>query len=63
MKYRVRTGAPKGRRTWEPDTAAKVQANLFATVAMLAAASVDAEKALMEAIAEAKAGNLAVHAA
>lgn len=63
MKYRVRTGAPKGRRTWESDTAAKVQNSLFATVAMLAAASAEAEKALMDAIAEAKKNKMAVHAA
>ena len=46
----------QNKAAWEPDTAAKVQANLFTTVAMLVAASADAEKALMEAIAEAKAG-------
>lgn len=59
MKFRVRTSAPKGRNTWEPDTTAKVQASLFATVAMLAAASSDAEQKLMEAITSAKAGKIA----
>lgn len=39
--------------------AAKVQANLFATVAMLAAASSDAEKKLLDAVSNAKAGTLA----
>lgn len=59
MKFRVRTSPPKGRNTWEPDMAAKVQANLFATVAMLAAASSDAEKKLLDAVSNAKAGTLA----
>lgn len=58
MKFKIRTSAPKGRNTWEPDTAAKVQANLFATVAMLAAASSEAERKLMEAVSAAKAGKV-----
>lgn len=58
MKFKIRTSAPKGRNTWEPDTAAKVQASLFATVAMLAAASSDAEQKLMEAVSAAKSGRL-----
>lgn len=62
-KFRIRTGVPKGRNTWEPDMAAKVQENLFATVAMLAAASSDAERRLMEMIAAAKAGKTTIHAA
>lgn len=53
-KFRVKTGAPKGRNTWEPDMGAKVQANLFETVAMIVAASADAETKLMAAIADAK---------
>ncbi len=53
-KFRVKTSVPKGRNTWEPDTAAKVQESLFKTVAVLAAASEDAEKQLMDAVAEAK---------
>lgn len=63
MKYRIKTGIPKGRNTWKPDTASKVQAGLFATVAMLVAASADAEAKLMEAIAAAKSGNMAFPAA
>lgn len=62
-KFRVRTSAPKGRNTWEPDMAAKVQASLFSTVAMLAAASADAEAKLMAAVADAKSGRLAFPAA
>lgn len=53
-KFRIKTSAPKGRNTWEPDTAAKVQASLFDTVAMLAAANPEAEKQLLNAIAAAK---------
>lgn len=62
-KFRIKTGVPKGRNTWEPDTAAKVQASLFATVAMLAAASADAEMKLMKAIADAKSGKAVFPAA
>lgn len=58
MKFRIRTNAPKGRNTWAPDTAAKVQESLFATVAMLAASSSDAERKLMEAVNAAKAGKV-----
>lgn len=54
MRFRVKTSAPKGRNTWEPDTAAKVQESLFNTVAMLVAENSEAEQALMQAIAEAK---------
>lgn len=61
-RFRVKTTPPKGRNTWEPDTAAMVQASLFATVAMLAAASPDAEQKLMDAIAAEKA-KAAYHAA
>lgn len=60
MKFKIRTSAPKGRNTWEPDTAAKVQASLFATVAMLAATSSDAEQKLFEAVNAAKAGKVMV---
>ena len=63
MKYRIKTGIPKGRNTWETDTASRVQAGLFATVEMLVAASADAEAKLMEAIAAAKSGNMAFPAA
>lgn len=56
INFKVKTSVPKGRNTWEPDTASKVQAGLFATVAMLAAASADAEYKLMDAVANAKAG-------
>lgn len=58
MKFKIKTSAPRGRNTWEPDTAAKVQASLFATVAMLAAASKDAEAKLFDAVSAAKAGKL-----
>ncbi len=60
MEFRVRTAPPKGRNTWEPDTAAKIQTNLFTTVAVLAAASGDAEQKLMDMIAEAKAGKIMI---
>lgn len=60
--FRIRTAPPKGRSTWTPDTAAMVQANLFATVAMIVAANPDAEQKLMGVIADAKAGRLAVPA-
>lgn len=63
MKFRIKTSAPRGRNTWEPDTAAKVQASLFATVAMLAAASADAEQKLLEAVNAAKAGKMVFPAA
>lgn len=56
-KFRIKTAAPKGKHTWEPDMTARVQNSLFQTVAMLAAASEDAEKKLFEAIAMAKCGN------
>lgn len=62
VKFRIRTTPPKGRRTWKPDTASKVQADLFAAVARLAAESTEAERLLMEAIAAAKAEK-AAHAA
>lgn len=62
-KFKIKTGVPKGRNTWEPDTAAKVQASLFATVAMLVAASADAEMMLMKAIADAKSGKAVFPAA
>ena len=62
-KFRIRTTAPTGRNTWEPDIAAKVQGGLFATVAMLAAASADAEQKLHDAVADAKAGRLVFPAA
>lgn len=58
MRFKIRTSAPKGRNTWEPDMAAKVQDSLFATVAMLAAASSDAERKLFEAVNAAKAGKV-----
>lgn len=54
MKFKIKTSVPKGRGTWEPDMAAKVQANLFATVAMLAAGSKEAEAALYKAVNAAK---------
>lgn len=57
-KFRIRTGTPKGRNTWEPDTSARVQSSLFATVAMIVSLSADAEAKLMKAIADAKAGKL-----
>lgn len=63
MRFRVKTSPPKGRNTWEPDTAAKVQASLFDTVAMLAAASAEAEQKLLDAIAAAKSGRVAFPAA
>lgn len=62
-RFRIRTSVPRGRNTWDPDTNAKVQESLFATVAMLAAASEEAEKQLMETIADAKAGKVAFPAA
>lgn len=52
----VRTTPPRGRNTWTADTGSKVEAGLFATVAMLVAENADAEARLMRAIAEAKAG-------
>lgn len=58
MKFRVKTTAPNGRSLRELEMAAKVQVNLFDTVAMIVAASPDAEKQLMTAIADAKAGKL-----
>lgn len=54
--FKIRTTAPKGRNTWDADTGAKVQASLFATVAMIVADNEDAEKKLMQMIADAKAG-------
>lgn len=51
----VRTTPPRGRNTWTADTGSKVEANLFATVAMLVADNADAEVRLMKAIAAAKA--------
>lgn len=62
-RFRIRTGAPKGRNVWEANTAARVQAGLFATVAMIVAESDDAEAKLMKAIADAKAGKDAFLAA
>lgn len=62
MKFRIKTGVPKGRNTWEPDTASKVQASLFATVAMIVAENPDAEKLLHAKIAEAKLGIVALPA-
>lgn len=63
MKFRVHTSAPKGRSAWDADMASKVQASLFATVAMIAAASTDAEKKLFDAVSAAKTGQLAFPAA
>lgn len=62
MKFKIKTAPPKGRGSWAPDLASKVQENLFATVAMIVAASPDAEKKLMDAIRSAK-GAKAVNAA
>lgn len=62
-KFRIKTDVPKSRNTWKPDMTSKVQENLFATVAMLAAASADAEMKLMKAIADAKSGKVAFSAA
>lgn len=58
MKFRIRTAAPKSRNTWAPDTNAKVQMCLFSTVALIAAASADAEQKLYNVIADAKAGRV-----
>lgn len=54
MKFKIKTAPPKGRGSWAPDLAAKVQENLFVTVAMVVAASPEAEKKLMDAIRSAK---------
>lgn len=62
-RFNIRTGVPRGRNTWEPDIGAKVQASLFDTVAMIVAASAEAEVKLMDAIAAAKAGKLKFPAA
>lgn len=54
--FKIKTTPPKGRSTWDADTGAKVQASLFATVAMLVAGNEKAEAELMKMIADAKAG-------
>lgn len=56
MKFRVKTAPPTGRGAWASDLATKVQENLFATAALLAAVSPDAEEKLMNAIRAAKGG-------
>lgn len=53
-KFRIKTSAPKGHNTWGFDLTAKVQEGLFAAVAMIVAASAEAEQKLMAAIAAAK---------
>lgn len=58
MKFVVKASAPKKRNVWKPDIAEKVQTSLFNTVAMIVAASTDAEAKLMSAIAAAKSGKL-----
>lgn len=54
--FKIRTTPPKGRRAWSADTGLKVQASLFATVAMIVAEDEAAEEKLMKMIADAKAG-------
>lgn len=54
--FKVRTSAPRGRSTWNADTGAKIQANLFAMVAMIVAENPDAETKLMKMITDAKTG-------
>lgn len=54
--FHIKTTPPKGRNTWDADTGAKIQANLFAMVAMLVADNEDAETKLMQMIADAKSG-------
>lgn len=53
--FKIRTGIPKGRNVWHTDAGAKVQAGLFAAVAVIVADNPEAEAKLMEMIADAKA--------
>lgn len=57
MRFKIRTAPPRGRGTWAPDLASKVQDSLFKTVAMLVAANPDAEAKLMDTIKAAKGGD------
>ena len=54
MKFKIKTAPPKGRGSWAPDLAPKVQENIFSIVAMLVAANPEAEEKLMDAIRSAK---------
>lgn len=56
MNFKVKTAAPKGRGSWPPELMTRVQENLFATVALLVAASPDAEDKLMDKIRAVKGG-------
>ena len=58
MRFHIRTSAPSGRNTWEPDRGAKVQNSLLAVAAVMAAANSRAEEKLLQAVQAAKAGAL-----
>ena len=44
MKFKIKTAPPKGRGSWAPDLASKVQENIFSIVAMLVAANPELEE-------------------